>query len=340
MGDGLTASGLVEGTAPVALLTTSLPAAVRGADVVAVTVPSPALPHYAGPLAEALGDDQLLWLDPGHCGGALYLAAEIARRTGRRGRPVCELSTSSHGARMTGPASVAVFGLPSAALGALPAAAGTECAERVGELLPERFTLAGGVLEVDLMNVNAIMHPAQMVLNASWIEATGGAFAVYAEGSGPGLGRVIDAVDAERLALAAALGVPAAPFGELMHRAGYTTAEAAATGTAHAVLQAGEAIRAVPAPPTLDHRYLHEDVGWGLVPWLHLATAAAVPVPAIRALITLAGVLTGVDYLQAGLTLERMGLAGLTGAGLLAATFGEAPCLTEPSPSEPSDPRP
>ena len=40
----------------------------------------------------------------------------------------------------------------------------------------------GSVLELDLMNINAVMHPAQMVGNASWIEATGGDFAIHQAG--------------------------------------------------------------------------------------------------------------------------------------------------------------
>lgn len=75
-------------------------------------------------------------------------------------------------------------------------------------------------------------------------------------------------------------------------------------------LQAGEAIRSVTAPPTLDHRYLHEDVGWGLVPWISLAGHAGVATPTMTALTQLASVINGVDYARTGLTLDKMGLAG------------------------------
>ena len=62
---------------------------------------------------------------------------------------------------------------------------------------------------------------------------------------------------------------------------------------------------------TSDHRYIHEDVGWGLVQWLNLARVANVPTPTMEALTTLAGVVNGVDYYRDGLTLERMGIAGI-----------------------------
>ena len=74
------------------------------------------------------------------------------------------------------------------------------------------------MLEADLANLNAILHPPGMVCNAGWIEATGGKFGFYAEGSGRAVVRVMDAIDHERLALTGRLGVRAVPFTELFHQ--------------------------------------------------------------------------------------------------------------------------
>ena len=89
-------------------------------------------------------------------------------------------------------------------------------------------------------------------------------------------------------------------------------------GGAYHAIQHSELIRPIQSPPQLDHRYLHEDVGWGLVPWMHLAAAAGSPAPTITALTHLAGVINGIDYPREGLTLERMGLAGKTPAEIRA----------------------
>jgi opine dehydrogenase len=310
---GITVSGVVEGFAAIPRLTTDVSEAVRDAAVVAVTVPTPALPFYAPALAGTTSDEQLLWLDPGHSGGALYLGAEIRRHRG--GNPlICQLSTASHGSRMAGPAAVGVFAVTAASLAAFPSTDLDECYRRVDALLPGQFSTTPSVLELDLQNVNAVMHPAQMICNASWIEATGGDFLIYREGSGPATARIIEGVDAERVALAVALGVPTLSLVEALARAGYTSTEAALEGSVHFALQAGEPIGRVKAPPTLDHRYLHEDVGWGLVQWINLARVAGVPTPTMEALTTLAGVINGVDYYRDGLTVERMGMTG-TGSG-------------------------
>jgi opine dehydrogenase len=213
---------------------------------------------------------------------------------------------------MTGPATVRVFLRGRASVAALPAGRLDECHRRLDALLPGQFGRARSVLEADLANVNAILHPPGMVCNAGWIEATKGKFGFYAEGSGRAVAQVMDAIDAERLALAARLGVRAVPFAELFRQLGFTTGPPAHAGGAYHAIQHCDLIRPIPSPSRLDHRYLHEDVGWGLVPWMHLAAAASSPAPTITALTHLAGMINGVDYPREGLTLERMGLAGKT----------------------------
>jgi opine dehydrogenase len=308
---GITMTGEIEGLGALRLVTGSLAEAVDGAGVVAVTVPTVSLPAYAAALAQATTGEQLIWLNPGHSGGALYLAAELAR-AGRGERTICQLTTASHISRLTGPATVRVFLRARASVAALPASHLEECRRRLDALLPGQFGRAESVLEADLANLNAILHPPGMVCNAGWIEATAGKFGFYAEGSGHAVVRVMDAIDAERLALAGRLGVRAVPFAELFGQLGFSAGQDLRGGGAYHAIQHSELIRPIQSPPRLDHRYLHEDVGWGLVPWMHFAAAAGSPAPTISAITHLAGVINGIDYARQGLTLERMGLAGKT----------------------------
>jgi opine dehydrogenase len=68
---------------------------------------------------------------------------------------------------------------------------------------------------------------------------------------------------------------------------------------------------------SINHRYVHEDVGYGLVPLAALGRLAGVATPTIDALIQLAGLAVGIDYTRDGLTLERLGLAGKSPSELL-----------------------
>jgi opine dehydrogenase len=211
---------------------------------------------------------------------------------------------------MSGPASVNIMQV----VKALPFAAfpGRHQAELLARLHPlyPNLVEAGDVLETGFMDINAVEHPPQIICNAGWVEHTGGDYLFYYEGTTPSVGRVIDALDGERLAIAAAAGIRAAPFVEVFRSMGYTTDAAAKLGTAYAALQDSAPNRWVKGPSSLDHRYLHEDVGWGLVPWSEMGRALRVPTPVMDALITLGSTLSGRDYRAEGLTLERLGLAG------------------------------
>jgi opine dehydrogenase len=73
-------------------------------------------------------------------------------------------------------------------------------------------------------------------------------------------------------------------------------------------LQESEPNATIKAPRTHDHRYMHEDVGYGLVPMAELARLLDIETPVIDSLITLATTINGIDYRKEGLTLEKMGL--------------------------------
>ena len=164
-----------------------------------------------------------------------------------------------------------------------------------------------------------VLHPPGMVLNAGWIEATGGGFGFYADGNTAAVTEVMEATDRERTAVADGLGIPVAPLPELLHQLGFASAGAPSARTAIAL---SDLIHPIKAPDTLDHRYLHEDVGWGLVPWMELAAAVGCPTPTISAITHLAGVFNGIDYTRNGLTLDAMGLADMSAAQIRTLAVG------------------
>ncbi|WP_281690368.1 NAD/NADP-dependent octopine/nopaline dehydrogenase family protein [Pseudonocardia thermophila] len=314
---GLTLEGVAgTGTVMPELLTNDPAAAVEGADVVMLVVPATALHDYGGLLAPHLREGLSVFLNPGGTGGALAFTAAV-RAAGFSGAlRLAESSTLTYACRIVGPARVRISNLaPRVPFAAFPGRHASCLREVVSELYPA-VDLCSSVLETGLANLNAVEHPPQALLNTGWIEHTRGDFYFYYEGTTESVGRVIDRVDAERMALAAALGVPAQPFVEAFRDAGYTTAEAAATGSAYVALQHSEPNRWFKSPPTIDHRYVHEDVGYGLVPWSAWARLAGVATPVIDGLIAVAGAATGRDYLRDGLTAERMGIAGLSRAEL------------------------
>ena len=110
-----------------------------------------------------------------------------------------------------------------------------------------------------------------------------------------GVGRLIEAVDQERQAIAAALGVTILSEPALGVRQGYMLEENYSTGysTAPGFLGIG-------AQSQLDHRYLTEDVGYSLVFLTDLAARLGVPTPVMDAVITIASVVLARDFRAEG----------------------------------------
>ena len=131
------------------------------------------------------------------------------------------------------------------------------------------------------------------------------------EGVTEAVGRVTKAVDDERLAVAAALDIPSVSFLEAFFRAGLTTRDALESGSIRRACEESAPNATIRSPSSLNHRYVHEDVGYGLVPFSAFGRLASVPTPAIDALVTLANHAVGRDFWKTGLTLEKMGLASV-----------------------------
>jgi opine dehydrogenase len=313
---GIETRGVQQGLVPVDLITTDLAAAVGGADLIMLVVPSVAHEPYARALAPLLADGQPIMLNPGHTGGGLHFLHEL-RRAGYRGEVrSCETVTLTYITRMEGPATVNIYSYTThLRFAALPGRNAAAMFALIKPLYPN-IVQASSVLETGLGNINAIFHPPGMIMNAGWIERRHGDFLFYREGITTAVGRITAAVDAERLAVARALGVPAVPFLEIFYEAGLTTKGARDAGHIARACEESEPNRTIKAPPSLDHRYIHEDIGYGLVPMAELGRLAGVATPTIDALIGLAGLALGIDYARDGLTLERLGLAGKSAAEL------------------------
>jgi opine dehydrogenase len=304
------ARGIVEGHVPIAATTTDVAEAVKGADLIMLVVPSVAHEPYARALAPLLDGSQPVFLNPGHTGGGLHFLHEL-RKAGYRGPvKICETVSLTYVTRMEGPATVGIYSyIKQLGFGALPGKHTDEMFDLIKPLYPE-IRKATSVIETALSNMNAVFHPPGMIMNAGWIESTNGGFLFYKEGVTESVGRVTAAVDAERIAVATALGVPCVSFLDAFHSAGLTTRAARDSGDISRACKESAPNATIRSPSSLDHRYVHEDVGYGLVPMAALGRLAGVATPTIDALVHLAGLSVGIDYARDGLTLERLGLAG------------------------------
>ena len=291
---------------------------IDGADLIIVAAPAVAHEYLAQSMAAHLQDDQRILLNPGHTGGSLHFA-NVLRRAGRKAIVrLCETVTLTYICRMLQPARVEIYRrTTNLRCAAFPARDTRELIDDIQPIFPN-VTAAQNVLETGLSNINAIMHPAGMLGNVGWIEKTAGDFFYYREGITPAIAAWIDSVDRERLQIVKSLGLKPMAFIDIFHQAGLTSEEARASGSIYRAIHESEPNLKIKSPASLDHRYLHEDVGYGLVPMAEIGRLLGVETPVMDSLITLASTANGIDYRREGLILEKMGLANARAENLSA----------------------
>src|SRR5258705_1626102 len=293
-----------------------LPPVVQGVDLIVIATPAVGHEYLAKGLANYLVDGQRILLNPGHTGGSLHFA-NLLRQLGCKAQVLlCETVTLTYICRMPQPGRVEVYRrTTNLRCAALPGKYTTQLVREIQGVFPN-VVPAANVLETGFSNINAIMHPAGMLGNAGWIEKTSGDFLYYREGITPSIGAWIDAIDGERLEIVRCLGLSPLRFVDIFHQAGLTTDAARASGSAYQAIHQSEPNFTIKSPPSLDHRYIKEDVGYGLVPMAEIGKLLGIETPVMDALITLASVALGIDFRVEGLTLEKMGLAGVAPADL------------------------
>ncbi len=311
---GIHSEGALEGFAPVAYAGHDVERAVSGADVVYLVGPA----YSTGPFAEACGPHlaagQTVIVCPSSCAGAVVFknAAGLDLRDERI--VVAETNTLPYAVRLMEPGRIRVFHLLRDGLlaAALPAGNTSAVVDLMREVYPGTKA-ARNVLQTSLQNGNPVIHPSVTLLNAGLLERTGGDFLFYEEGVTPAVGRLMKAVDDERIAIGSKLGVEILSDPELGRQQGYMTEASYDTGYSKA-----PGFEGIKAQGSLDHRYLNEDAGFGLVFIKSLGDQLGVETPNISAVIRLASVVMDRDYLgEAARTVESLGLSGHSAAELM-----------------------
>ena len=305
---GVEVEGEVEGFGRVRLITDDLEHALADARLIIVNVPAFAHGTLGGALRPLLARRPDGGAQPGpNLRGpgvppgprsAAGCAADVV---------VAEAATNLMTARSTGPAQSYIARVKHAVpVAALRPARTAEVVAALNEWYPQ-FTAAASTLETSFSNVGAVIHPAITLLNAARIENDQGRFEFYMDGISPRVAGVLEAVDRERRAVAALLGV------EVQSLVEWLASAYRATGSdLFEAVRANEGYRGITAPSTLEHRYILEDVPMSLVPIASAGRAFGLKSQAIESLILLAGLIMDTNYWTRGRTLESLGLAGLS----------------------------
>ena len=279
--------------------------ALEGAEVVMVPLPATSHDDLARHLAGRLTGREIVVLTPGTL-GTLVLARELARAGATLPLAFAETGTLPYLTRKTGPTTVSApvraTNLP---VGVFPASRSKAALERISELFPATRPCVDA-LDAALTNAGAVIHPPLVLVNAGSIDA--GQFDVHAAGTTASARKLIDAVDAERVAARRGLGYPAPHYELATYYDDARAAEGLYGAGAKDKLIASGLWREV---LTYEHRYVSEDVALGLTLLESAGRTAGVPTPAVSGLLGVFGALLGRD-LSGGRALDHLGLGDLT----------------------------
>ena len=295
--------GSPRGFARLALVTSDMEAALSGADLIMVVVPSSAHAEVAKAAAPHLRDGQFVVLHPGRTLGAIEFDRVLDGQGCRADVTVAEAGTFIYASRSDGPAQARIFRIKEAVpLAALPATRTAQVLDALAPAYPQ-FIDGGNVLHTGLDNMGAIFHPALTLLNAGRIESTHGDYQFYIEGVTPSVARVLEALDRERVTVAASLGIRGRTAMEWLKMAYEATGE-----DLHEAIHNQVGYYGIMAPRTLNHRYITEDIPMSLVPIAALGQRYGVSVRGIDSIIRLACIIHRTDYWRRGRTLDKLGV--------------------------------
>lgn len=295
--------GTIKGTGRLEKATSSIQEALENAQMIMVVVPSSAHADIAKACAPYLKDGQIVVLHPGRTCGAIEFAKVIRDNGCKADVTIAEAETFIYASRSDGPAQARIFRVKEAVpLAALPAKRTRMVLDAIHEAYPQ-FIDGVNVLQTGLNNMGAIFHPALTLLNAGWIETTHGDYQFYIDGVSPSVARVLEALDRERVTVASSLGIRARTGLEWLKLAYDTDGE-----DLHEAIHNQPGYYGIKAPPTLNHRYIFEDVPMSLVPIAALGERYGVAVRGMDAIIRLASIIHRTDYWRRGRTLDKLGI--------------------------------
>jgi opine dehydrogenase len=293
---------VAEWFAPIRRIGLSLAEAVRTSEVLFVATNATGYPGLMRDLAPLLRDEHILVALTGYYAS---LALRQALRTqGCTAQPtVVEMMTLPFASRLVGPAEVGLRCITERLPTAVWPKRRTDAVLRPLRNIYPMLVEAQNVLEVSLNNPNPVFHVAVALLNLGRFESGEVAKGIfYGQWASPGIERVWQLVDDERMAVMRALGL--SPISKDEYReVVYGSRPMKPVVTRGAI---------PPSSYSLPPRFFDEDVPYGLCPVSAFGQIAGSSTRTIDLLIDLASVVKDREYRATGFNLAQLGIDGLS----------------------------
>jgi opine dehydrogenase len=293
-----------QGTAKLNRVTTDIAAAIRDVEVIFIILPGFTIAVYARLLAPHLTENQMVVIMPGTF-AALEFRQTLRASGNLKEIIVAEVGGLPFATRLVAPGKVQTFHIRAVCpLAAVPGNQSSVVFDKIAGFYP--FVLKKTVIETGMGHLTPLLHPAGCLLNAGRIERSHGEFYMYEEGMTPSVVRVIEALDQERIQIGKRLGIELPTAVDMMVESAYGP-----RGTLWESLNGSAGLTPVKGPPSLDNRYVTEDIPFGLVAWASLGDAVGVDTPVMDSLVEIGSAIMGQNCWREGRNLKKMGMEGL-----------------------------
>jgi opine dehydrogenase len=211
---GVDVEGPIPGFAAVEQTTSDLRSALDGADVIIVVTGANNQAAVARSAAPLLQTGQVILLIQGNTGGSLVVRHALDDAGCRAEVDVAEMDNYPYSCwRLSATRIRPIVRKQWLQIATFPGERIDHVFPRLAPLFPEAVA-APNILYTGFTNANAMLHVANCVANAGRIES-GESYKFYAEGVTPAVARLYEAINAERVAVGAALGASVSAGGQV-----------------------------------------------------------------------------------------------------------------------------
>ena len=283
------------------LITNNAKEALDFSKIIIICVPAYAHKSFAKMLSGLVTKEHVIILMPGTL-GSLELKSYLINNKSEI--PIIgETDTSPFVCRKTANSEALILGeVPNLGIGIMPKNRTNEVIEILSDffngLVPYEDVLMCG-----LSSLNPVVHPAGVILNAGRIEKSEGEFYFYNEGITKSVSGVIESVDDERRKIGDFFGYKLDRVANAFHNAGFGV-----KGTLMETISSSDMLTSLKAPGVINHRWLTEDISFGIYTWSILGEKFEINTHTMKTLVEMGSILLRNNLKKSGRNLEDLGI--------------------------------
>lgn len=167
---------------------------------------------------------------------------------------------------------------------------GADCAALLAAMFQSDFPVDASLLHASIDRSSYVMHPLVTMLNVTKID-DGGGFNFYRDGFTESVKRLLLAAAYERA--------------ELANRLGYQDFPTPTARLDNFFRSYSKDFSEIRGPSSIDHRFITEDIPYGLVPICGLGRSLGLSMPICRSIVNMASVILGQDMWNSRYNLEQ-----------------------------------